>query len=218
MTSYLRNAVSRLYDLVSTPVAATRDALADRLQRVRESASLLYNRFKERVGYGQTLQDTVEEKAERDHVEEPQEDDDGIEQMEDGDRVKTWRALKNLNRPLTDVIMREITPHISMRTKVVCSFKCYIYRGTDEIIKYEKLLPTRPGLFTSLSEIQGYIEECEQKQLDLDNEEVWSKAYLPEERTTDVKDNYEGKVVFDHVQVKLISSNEPLIGCGLLPE
>ena len=82
------------------------------MQRVRKSASLLYNRFKERVGYGQTLQDTVEEEAERDHVEEPQEDDDGIEQIEDGDRVKTWRALKKLNRPLTDVIMREITSHI----------------------------------------------------------------------------------------------------------
>ena len=31
-------------------------------------------------------------------------------------------------------------------------------------------------MFTSLEEIQAYIEECEQKRLDLDNEEVWSKA------------------------------------------
>ena len=40
-------------------------------------------------------------------------------------------------------------------------------------------------MFTNLEEIQAYIEECEQKQLDLDNEEVWSKAYLPPERTTE---------------------------------
>ena len=40
-------------------------------------------------------------------------------------------------------------------------------------------------MFTSLKEIQAYIEECEQKRLDLDSEEVWSKAYLPAERTTE---------------------------------
>ena len=33
-------------------------------------------------------------------------------------------------------------------------------------------------MFTSLEDIQAYIEECEQKRLDLDYEEVWSKAYL----------------------------------------
>ena len=54
---------------------------------------------------------------------------------------------------------------------------------------------------TSLKEIQAYIEECEQKQLDLDNEEVWSKAYLPATRTTELGGNYDGKVVFKHVQI-----------------
>ena len=39
-------------------------------------------------------------------------------------------------------------------------------------------------MFTSFEEIQTYSEECEQKRLDLDNEEVWSKAYLPVERFT----------------------------------
>ena len=34
-------------------------------------------------------------------------------------------------------------------------------------------------MFTSLEEIQAYIEESEQKRLDLDNEGVWSKTYLP---------------------------------------
>ena len=98
-----------------------------------------------------------------------------------------------------------------MKTKVVYSFKADIYRGAGVIGEYYKTLKARPGMFTSLEEIRGYIEECELKRLDLENEEVWSKAYLPETRTTNVRDNYEGKVVFDHVQVKLISSNEPLM-------
>ena len=67
-------------------------------------------------------------------------------------------------------------------------------------------------MFTSLKEIQAFIEECEQKRLDLDNEEVWSKAYLPATRTTEVRGNYEGKVVFKHVQIRLVASNEPLMG------
>ena len=73
-------------------------------------------------------------------------------------------------------------------------------------------------MFMSLKEIRDYIEECEQKQLDLGNEEVWTKAYLPAERTIETPGAYQGKLVFKHVQIKLIASNEPLMGCGLLPE
>ena len=73
-------------------------------------------------------------------------------------------------------------------------------------------------MFRSLKEIREYIEECGQKRLDLENEEVWSKAYLPATRTTKVKGNYQGKVVPKHVQIKLIASTEPLLGCGPLPD
>ena len=72
-------------------------------------------------------------------------------------------------------------------------------------------------MFTSLKDIQACIGECEQKHLDLDNEEVWSKAYLPRDRRTDARGNYEGEVIFKHVQIKLVASNEPLMGCGPLP-
>ena len=75
-----------------------------------------------------------------------------------------------------------------------------------------------PGMFTSLKEIQAYIEECEQKRLDLDNEEVCLKAYLPTKRTTEAQGNYEGKVIFKHVQIRLVASNEPLLVCGPLPD
>ena len=59
-----------------------------------------------------------------------------------------------------------------MRVKVIYSFKSVIHRGAGEIKLYSKTLDSPPGMFTSLKEIQAYIEECEQKRLDLDNEEV----------------------------------------------
>ena len=91
-----------------------------------------------------------------------------------------------------------------------------IYWGGGKIHPYSKTLDSSPGMFTSLKEIQAYIEECEQKRLDLDNEKVWSKAYLPATRTTKVRGHYEGKVVFKHVQIRLAVSNKPLMGCGPL--
>ena len=80
-----------------------------------------------------------------------------------------------------------------------------------------KTLTSLPGIFTSLEKIQVYIEECEQKRLDLENEDVWSKAYLPATRKTEARGNYEGKVIFRLIQIRLVASNEPLIGCGPLP-
>ena len=65
-----------------------------------------------------------------------------------------------------------------MRTKVIYSFVADIYRGEGEITEYTKTLSAPSGMFTSLAEIQAYIEECERKRLDLDNDEVWSKAYM----------------------------------------
>ena len=65
MNTFLRNTISKLYNTVSAPVAATRDALAERLPSVRDTASLLYNRMMENMGYGQErLKDIVEKEAE----------------------------------------------------------------------------------------------------------------------------------------------------------
>ena len=114
--------------------------------------------------------------------------------------------------------MANITPHTEMRIKVIYSFKSEIHWGAGEVVDYSKTLTSPPGMFINLEEIQAYIEECEQKRLDLDNEEVWSKGYLPATRTTEARGNYEGKVIFKHVQIKLVASNEPLMGCGPLPD
>ena len=42
--------------------------------------------------------------------------------------------------------------------------------------------------------------------------------YLPAERTTEARDNYVGKLIFKHVQITLVASNEPLMACGPLPD
>ena len=57
----MRNAISKLYNAVSAPVAATRDILAERLQ------SVLYNRMMENMGYGQQerLKDIAENKQKK---------------------------------------------------------------------------------------------------------------------------------------------------------
>ena len=53
MNAFLTNEISKLYNAVSAPVTATRDALAERLPSIREIASLLYNRMMENMRYGQ---------------------------------------------------------------------------------------------------------------------------------------------------------------------
>ena len=62
MNSWMRNQLTKLYNAVSAPVTATP---AERLQGVRDTTSLLYNRLMENMGYGQErLKDIVEKKAE----------------------------------------------------------------------------------------------------------------------------------------------------------
>ena len=65
MNSFLRNTISKFCNTVSAPVAATRDALAERLQSVHDTASLFYNSMMENMKYGQErLKDIVEKEAE----------------------------------------------------------------------------------------------------------------------------------------------------------
>ena len=66
MNTFLWNIISKLYNAVSAPVTATRDALAERLQSERETTSWLYNRMMENMRYEQQerLKDIVEKVAE----------------------------------------------------------------------------------------------------------------------------------------------------------
>ena len=64
MTSRVRNQLAKLHNAVSASVAATRDALTERLQSVRETASLLYNKMMKNMEYRlQRLKDIVEKEA-----------------------------------------------------------------------------------------------------------------------------------------------------------
>ena len=65
MNTFLRNTISKLYNTVSAPMAATRDALAGRLQSLRETSSLLCNKMMQNIKSGQeTLKDIVEKEVE----------------------------------------------------------------------------------------------------------------------------------------------------------
>ena len=141
-----------------------------------------------------------------------------IKLVENVDRVKVFKTTGNLNFDLTDIIMEKITPIIEMRTKVIHAFSCVIYRGQGEIIEYSKTFKAPSGTFSSLSDIKEYIRQCEQKRLDLEDSETWSKAYLPATAIYNSKGVYEGRVLFTSVSTKIILSNEPLLGCGPLPK
>ena len=141
-----------------------------------------------------------------------------IKLVENGGRVKVYKTTGNLNFDLTDKIMEKIAPIIETRTKVIHAFSCVIYRGQGEIIEYSKTFKAPPGTFSSLADIKEYIRQCEQKRLDLEDAETWSKAYLPATATYNSKGVYEGRVRFTSVSTKIILSNEPLLGCGPLPK
>ena len=93
MNTFSRNNISKLYNAVSAPVTATRDALAERLQSVRDTASLLYNKMMENMGYGQQeiLKDIVEKEAEEEEqpaAAKEEEDEDAREQQQAPAEVK----------------------------------------------------------------------------------------------------------------------------------
>ena len=151
-------------------MTATRDALIEKLQSVRDIKSLLYNRTMENMGFGQQerlkgiVEKEVEEEepaaAKEEQAKEQQGDDERydtvtkIKLVYEGKRVKEFRVTGNLNRPNTRIIIDNITPHIEIRVKVIYSFKSVIYRGNGEIKDYSKTLDSAPGMFTGLKEIQ----------------------------------------------------------------
>ena len=66
----MKNQLTKLCNAVSAPVTATRDALVERLQGVRDTTSLLYNRMMENMGYRQheRLKDNVDKEAEEEDI------------------------------------------------------------------------------------------------------------------------------------------------------
>ena len=106
----MKNQLTKLYNAVSAPVAATLDAHAERLQSVRETTSLLYNRMMENVGYGQQerLKDIVEKKAEQ------EEDIDLIPHEQERALKGAHRSFMMPGKPKTgiDSYFDQAKPHI----------------------------------------------------------------------------------------------------------
>ena len=71
----MRNTISNFYNALSALVAATRDALAERLQSARETASLLDKRMMDNIGYGQERFKDIVEKASEEKAKEQQQND-----------------------------------------------------------------------------------------------------------------------------------------------
>ena len=115
MISWMRNQLAESYNAVSAPVAATRNALAERLQSVRDTTSLLYNRMMESMGCGQQerLKDIVEKEAEEEWQKEKEDIDltpHGYERVLRG----AYRSFVILSTPKTDIdgYFDQTKPHV----------------------------------------------------------------------------------------------------------
>ena len=198
-----------LINYIPEPIRRTVNTRVEKLKKeikeILENKKKLSQQEVNTTGESSTTKEVVTNKTE-------------IKLVENGGRVKVYKTTGNLNFDLTDKIMEKITPIIETRTKVIHAFSCVIYRGQGEIIEYSKTFKAPPGTFSSLDDIKEYIRQCEQKRLDLEDAETWSKAYLPATATYNSKGVYEGRVRFTSVSTKIILSNEPLLGCGPLPK
>ena len=198
-----------IIDYIPAPIRRTVNTRVEKLKKqikeILENKKKLSRQEVNTTGESSTAQEVFTNKTE-------------IKLVENGGRVKVYKTTGNLNFDLTDKIMEKITPIIETRTKVIQAFSCVIYRGQGEIIEYSKTFKAPPGTFSSLDDIKEYIRQCEQKRLDLEDAETWSKAYLPATATYNSKGVYEGRVRFTSVSTKIILSNEPLLGCGPLPK
>ena len=65
MTSWMRNQWANWYNSVVAPIAATRNTLAKRLQTIRETASILYDRMMGNIEYGEEGNYSLRRRAER---------------------------------------------------------------------------------------------------------------------------------------------------------
>ena len=114
----MKNQLRKLCNPVSAPVAVTPDALAERLQSVRKTVSLLYNRMMENMGYGQErLKDIMEKEAEE---KQQQEEDVNLTPHEHERVLKgAYRSFVIPGAPKTDIdsYFDQIKPHIKTLIK-----------------------------------------------------------------------------------------------------
>ena len=163
----MENHLAKLHNAVSAPVTAIRDALAERLQSVRDITSLLHNRMKENMGYGQqeTLKDIVEKEAEEGQQQEQEYEDDALKPKTDVDSYLD--QAKPYIKTLIEKQLKEMgSPKIIMTLWVLWKkpIKPPIKLGPDNTIDdiyYEKINMPFNSLMTEFfdaSDINNLIE------------------------------------------------------------
>ena len=112
----MKNQLTKLYNAVSAPMTATRNALAKRLQSVRDITYLLYNRVMENMGYGQQerLKDTLEKEAEEEEEQQEEEDIDLTSYEHERALRRAYRSFAMPGKPKTDIdsYSDQVKPHI----------------------------------------------------------------------------------------------------------
>ena len=114
--------------------------------------------------------------------------------------------------------MHEFGGNLSQTTHVVYSFISFVKRSGEPPKRVAKTLPKKPA-FKKAKQIRDYLFECEGQRLGLSDPKIWG-GYLPSSgggvrgRANTIK----GNVTFDHVQIKLITEDKPLMGRGRLPK
>ena len=114
----MKHQLTKLYNAVSAPMTAT---TAERLKSVRDTASLLYDRMVENIGYGQeTLKDIVEKEAEEEQQQEQEGEDVDLKPHEYKRTFKgTYKGFVMPGLPKTDIhsYFDQTKPHIKALIK-----------------------------------------------------------------------------------------------------
>ena len=73
--------------------------------------------------------------------------------------IRTCQVTGYLNHDVSNLVLDTICPVIEMRTRVIYSFSCSVYWGS-QISQYHNTFPTS-GTLTSLSQTEEYIKQCQ---------------------------------------------------------
>ena len=108
----MRNQVAKLCYAASANIAAIPDALIERLQGVRENASLLHSRIMDSIEYGQEIFKDIVEKETRQEEEEDTEDKFDLTATENEKALKEVHKIFLMSRLQRDIYVDQIKPHI----------------------------------------------------------------------------------------------------------
>ena len=102
---------------------------------IKDKASRAFKTFKDKV---MGLYNRVKVEKNKNTGNELNERETRISLIEDQTRVKTYEATGNLNHDVFNASLKTIKLVLEMRTRVIYSFSCSIFRGRNHVIQYHK--------------------------------------------------------------------------------